>query len=178
MPMLSIDTQFPTILAILEDAQQANTDRETPLAQATSELDPCVHSDSEEPTNYRFDFVEDYPENEAEPDVVANQEDVNARLADHGNFAGVHVVTRQAGVTHTIDDHAGIKLIKILDDANVPHYLFKDIWDWAANATKAHGYAFRPTRQSRPAHILSLEKRFSLQNCRPMQTPVMFPTRG
>jgi hypothetical protein len=72
-----------SVLAILEDAQQADTDRETSLAQATSELDPCVHSNSEEEaTDYRFDFVEDYPENEAEPDVVDDQEDANARLAD------------------------------------------------------------------------------------------------
>ena len=154
-------------------AQQADTDRET------SEPDPCFHSDSEEATDYRFDFVEDYPENEAEPDVAAdhdiiNQDDANARLADHGNFAGVHVVARQAGVVHTVDDHAEIKLIKILDDAGVPHYLLKDILEWSADA-KARGYKFRPKRLDRPSHILSLEKRFSLQNCRPMQTPVVFP---
>jgi hypothetical protein len=148
----------PSVQAIVEAAQQADIDRATSLARATSELDPCVHSDFEETMDYRFDFAEDYPENEAEPDVVANQEDVNARLADHGNFAGVHFVTRQAGIAHTVDDqHAEIKLIKILDDANVPHYLFKVILDLSADA-KAHGYVFRPTRRYRPAPILSLEK--------------------
>jgi hypothetical protein len=163
-----------SVLVILEDAQQADTDRETSLARVASELDPCVHSNSEEATDYHFDFVEDYPENEAEPEVVAAHEEANARLADKGNFAGVHVVAHQAGVAHTVDDHAELKLIKILDDTNVPHYLFKDILDWSADA-KARGYAFHPTRRSRPAHILNLEKQFSLQNCRPMQTPAMFP---
>jgi hypothetical protein len=73
-----------SVIAILEEAQQADTERETSLARATSELDPCIHSDSEEATDYRFDFVEEYLENEADPDVLADQEDAsNARLADH-----------------------------------------------------------------------------------------------
>jgi hypothetical protein len=103
-----------SVLAILEDSQQADTDREASLALATSELNPwCVHSDSEEATVYRFDFVENYLENEAEPEVVAAHEEANARLADHGNFAdGIHVVARQAGVVHTVNAHAEIKLIK------------------------------------------------------------------
>jgi hypothetical protein len=161
------DNVNTSVVAFLEDSQQDDADRGTSLAGATSELDPCVHSDSEEAPEYRFDFVENYPE--------TAHEEANARLADPGNFAaGIHVIARQAGVAHTVDDHAEIKLLKILDDVNVPHYLFKDILDWSADA-KACGYAFRPNRRSRPAHILNLEKRFSLRNCRPMQTPVMFP---
>jgi hypothetical protein len=46
----------PSVLSILQDTQKANTDRETSLARAASELDPCVHSDSEEATDYRFDL--------------------------------------------------------------------------------------------------------------------------
>jgi hypothetical protein len=62
-------------------------------------------------------------------------------LAANGVFAGVHVVAHQAGVTHTVEDHAKTKLLKILDDANVPHYLFMDILEWYADA-KARGYSF------------------------------------
>jgi hypothetical protein len=100
------------------------------------DIDPCTHSDSDDDTNEFFDFDADYPENDA-ADMAAED---NADLVADGVF-GVPVVARQAGVAHTVDDHAEIKLLKILEDVNVPHYLFKDILEWAAE-TKARGYSF------------------------------------
>ena len=98
--------------------------------------DPCVDSDGDDMTapSGRFDFVAEYPDN-ADASVVSTIAAQQVAVAN-GAFTNVAVVSRQAGVCHTNDDRAEVELLKILEDANTPHYLFKDIMNWAAMPNK------------------------------------------
>ena len=137
--------------------------------------DPCADSDSDD-ENALFDFVEDYPANEVMPAIenTAEAAPAVAALGAQGVFAGVRVLGHLAGVVHTVDEYAEIQLLKMMNDGNVPHYLFKDVLEWAADS-KRRGYLFQPTRTSRPAHLISIENRFALQSCRPKQATIQFP---
>ena len=142
-------------------------------ATATTLADPCVDTDSDDDADAPFDFEAEYPENAVDAAAGPALPD-QAALAAQGIFGNAHVVVRQAGVTSTVAEYVELSLLKITDDANIPHYLYKDILEWAAGA-KARGYDFRPSRTSRPAQIASFEKRFSLQSCRPQQATIVFP---
>ena len=115
-------------------------------ASVVAAADPCADSDSDD-ENALFNFVGDYPTNEVMPAVenTAEEAPAVAALGAQGVFAGVRVLGRQAGVVHTVDEYAEIKLLKMMNDGNVPHYLFKDVLEWAANS-KQRGYSFQPTR--------------------------------
>jgi hypothetical protein len=126
-----------SVLSILETAHQAGIDRGTSTDTVAVDIDPCTHSDSDDEAKALFNFDADYLENEAEIGVADMAAEDNAALVVDGLF-GMPVVARQAGVAHTVEDHAEIKLLKILEDAKVPHYLFKDILEWATEA-KARG---------------------------------------
>lgn len=144
-----------------------------PTASAAKMADPCVDTDSEENDDMAFDFDAAYPDEGVDATAGPAAEAPIAVVAA-GGFTQAHVVVHQTGVTYTVDEHAELSLLKMTDDANVPHFLYKDILDWAADA-HARGYNFQPDRTSRAAQILSFEKRFSLQNCRPQHTTIMFP---
>ena len=81
---------------------------------------------------------------------------------------------QQSGSTYTASDYTSTRLLKILDNANAPHFLYKDIMQWAVDA-KAHGYQFESQCNSRPAAIDNLVKHFKLQHCKPQQTTLTFP---
>ena len=69
------------------------------------------------------------------------------------------------------------QLLKILNDANTPHFLFQDLMEWASNASK-NGYNFIPLCATRKATIKRLEKDYQLQYCRPFQIPITFQEDG
>jgi hypothetical protein len=43
-----------------------------------------------------------------------------------------------------VNDHVEIDLLKLLNDANAPHYLYKEILEWGKRATQMK-YDFNPT---------------------------------
>lgn len=136
-----------------------------------------TESDSEDDTN--FDFNDDHPvENDEEsavlPDVPLAPLNAGLPMLLNGNFGNIEVIKRQKGITHTDSEYAETKLLKILEDANCPNYLFGDILDWAADARR-RGYNFEATCKTRGAVIGNLEKRFNLKFCRPEQVTVAFP---
>jgi hypothetical protein len=98
-----------SVLSILEATDQAAIDRGTSTDTVAVDIDPCTHSDSDDDANALFDFDANYPENEAEIGVTYMAAEDNADLVADGVF-GVPVVACQAGVAHTVDDHAEIKL--------------------------------------------------------------------
>jgi hypothetical protein len=133
-----------SVVALLASAAREVLDHDPETALAVATVDPCADSDSDNDVNVPFDFMADYPENEAAFGLEVPVVPADAIVAAQGVFAGVRVVAHQTGVVHTVADYAEIKLLKIMDDGNVPHYLFKDVLEWAADA-KARGYAFCPT---------------------------------
>jgi hypothetical protein len=70
-------------------------------------------------------------------------------------------VATQHGVNHTVNNYVETKLLKILEDANVPHFLYQDVFNWGSEA-KARGYNFEPERTTRKSTINHLERRFNL----------------
>jgi hypothetical protein len=61
------------------------------------------------------------------------------------------------GIGFTTKQYHEIKLLKILSDANAPHYLYKEVMNWGS-ASCLDNYHFNPTRSSRKAQVKYLEK--------------------
>jgi hypothetical protein len=61
------------------------------------------------------------------------------------------------GIRFTTEQYHKTKLLKILSDANAPHYLYKDVMNWGS-AARLDNYHFNPTRSSRNAQVKYLEK--------------------
>jgi hypothetical protein len=113
----------------------------------------------------------EYPD--AEPTAETDM-DVGQCL-DTGSFTrNIHAVASQHGVSLTINDFVETKLLKILEDANVPHFLYQDILNWGCDA-KSSGYGFEPARTTRQAAIVHIERRLHLEYCRPTQVKIVFP---
>jgi hypothetical protein len=62
---------------------------------------------------------------------------------DTGSFTNIHAVATQRGVNHTVNDYVETKLLKMLEDANVPHFLYQAVLNWGSEA-KARGCTFEP----------------------------------
>ena len=85
-----------------------------------------------------------------------------------------HEAALRFGIRFTNEQFYDTKLLKLLSDANAPHFLYKDIVEWARKATD-NGYKFDPERSSRNAQVKYLEKWLKLENSRPMQIPTTLP---
>jgi hypothetical protein len=64
-------------------------------------------------------------------------------FVDTGSFTNIHAMATQRGVNHTVNNYVETKLLKILEDANIPHFLYQDVLNWGYEA-KARGYTFEP----------------------------------
>ena len=81
------------------------------------------------------------------------------------------------GVSFTNSDFIETKLLKILNDAHAPHFLYQDLLNWAKEA-KQSNYDFLPKRSTRKAQILHIEKWQQLQHCRPETIQLTLPGDG
>jgi hypothetical protein len=94
--------------------------------------------------------------------------------ADTGSFTNIHAVATKRVVNHTVNDFVERKLLKILEDANVPHFLYQDNLNWGSEA-KARGYTFETKRTIRKFAIDHIERMFNLGHCHPTQATIVFP---
>lgn len=78
------------------------------------------------------------------------------------------------GLCFTPSDFAETKLLKILDDAHSPHFLYQDVLNWAKESSKLQ-YDFRPMRTTRTAQIKHIERLAKLQYCRPESVQLTLP---
>ena len=78
------------------------------------------------------------------------------------------------GIKYTTEQFTETKLLKILNDAAAPHFLYQDILSWAEEA-KRNQYSFRPERLERSAQVKYLEKWLHLQPCRPETVKLVLP---
>jgi hypothetical protein len=67
-----------------------------------------------------------------------------------------------------------LRLLKILCDANAPHYLYKEVMN-RGSVTHLDNYHFNPTRSSRKAQVKHLKKWLRCQYSRPQQIPTPLP---
>jgi hypothetical protein len=142
-------------------------EEETSVAHAAPFTQP--DSDSKDDAT-QFDFDLEYPEFEP---AAGTGMDVG-QCFDTGSFTNVYAMVSQCGVNHTINDFVKRKLLKILEDANVPHFLYQDILTWGCDA-KSSGYGFEPARTTRQAVIAHIDRRFHLGHCRPTQVDNCLP---
>jgi hypothetical protein len=68
-----------------------------------------------------------------------------------------HDAALRFGIRFTTAQFHETKLLKLLNDANAPHYLYKKLINWG-RAAEHDNYNFNPTRSSRNAQVKHLEK--------------------
>jgi hypothetical protein len=127
---------------------------------------PSANSDNEDDAT-QFNFNAEYPESDSDGTNLSPGHET-------GLCTNVYAVAKQRGVQHAVSDFVETKLLKILEDANVPHFVYQDILNWGCDA-KASGYKFEPERTTREAAIEHIECRFNLEHCRPTQATIVFP---
>ncbi len=81
---------------------------------------------------------------------------------------------KQFGIKYTAEQFTETKLLKILNDAAAPHFLYQDILNWASEA-KCNKYSFCPTRLERSSQVKYLEKWLHLEPCRPETVKLLLP---
>jgi hypothetical protein len=82
--------------------------------------------------------------------------------------------TYQFGIKYTTAQFSETKLLKILNDAAVPHFLYHDILSWASEA-KRNQYSFCPQRLEWSSQVKYLEKWLHLAPCRPETVKLVLP---
>jgi hypothetical protein len=82
--------------------------------------------------------------------------------------------TNQFGIKDTAAQFTKTKLLKILNDAAAPHFLYHDILSWASEA-KRNLSSFCLQRLDRSAEVKYLEKWLHLEPCRPELVKLVLP---
>jgi hypothetical protein len=82
--------------------------------------------------------------------------------------------TYQFGIKYTTAQFTATKLIKILKDAAVPHFLYHDILSWAPEAQR-NQYSFCPQRLEQSSQVKYLEKWLHLAPCCPETVKLVLP---
>jgi hypothetical protein len=141
-------------------------EEETNVAQPRSAFSSSANSDNKDDATH-FNFDAEYPESDSDSTNLSQG-------LETGLLTNIYAVAKQRGVQHTVSDFVDTKLLKILEDANVPHFVYLDIFNWGCDA-KASGYKFEPERTTRKAAIAHIEYRFNLGHCRPTQVTIVFP---
>ena len=73
-----------------------------------------------------------------------------------------------------VEQYYKTRLLKFLNNKQVPHSTYKDILEWSHDA-KRMKYSFEPTRTQRATQVRHLTKWQAKQNRRPMQNLVRPP---
>ena len=74
---------------------------------------------------------------------------------------------------YSTTDIAELELLKLLNDANVPHFLYHQILEWG-HKSNLNGYNFEPIWIHQDAAISYLEHLHGLSYCHPIKTPITF----
>jgi hypothetical protein len=124
-------------------------------------------------------------QNETQQEANDNEVDSVVASSDDGvagdeAMAGTTTVAASAedyGTCFTLEDQKQIELLKMLNDAHAPHYLFESINDWASKAHTS-GYQFNPEHRTRVGQVKYMEDWQNLSKCQPFQSPITFPEDG
>jgi hypothetical protein len=105
----------------------------------------------------------------------SDDQDDNAN-ADNNQAASTELVTLD-GLCFTTSDFVETQLLKLMDNAHAPHFLYQDVLNWAKDAQQS-GYDFHPKCTSRRAQIKRIKKLAQLQYCRPETIKLTLPGNG
>jgi hypothetical protein len=89
-------------------------------------------------------------------------------------FESTNYSALRFGIRFTTKQYHKTKLLKVLSNANAPHYLYKEVMNWGS-AARLDNYHFNPTGSSRKAQVEYLEKWLQCQYSRPQQIPTPLP---
>ena len=136
----------------------------------------CVSSLCSPPSSSQpWDIAND---DESSVASVANSSVPPSNTPVEEQTALVHVEStptiKQFGIKYTAEQFTETKLLKILNDAAAPHFLYQDILNWASEA-KCNKYSFCPTRLERSSQVKYLEKWLHLKPCRPETVKLLLP---
>ena len=136
------------------------------------EPDDCM-----DPRNFFFEDDNQFSFENDDNESIGNLPDsstlVNNEIQDSIQEQGRLHWIRHYGITFTDTMNAETKLLKILNDANTPHYLFKDMLNWATE-TNQSGTISGSTSLTRKSAVAKLEKWQNLNHCRPKKVSVAF----
>ena len=143
------------IALLQQNLEQKETARnlEQELLVATLE-----HNENEVPDDNAINMAVDESEEEKEEDDETEKE-----------------VNKKATICYSVNDLVEIDLLKVLHDANTPHFLYKQILDWGKRAAGLK-YDFNPARTTRVAQLEYLEKWFGLGSYNAKQVPITLPS--
>ena len=105
--------------------------------------------------------------------------EANISTAAPNNKAGVYTespndAALRFGIRFTTAQFHETKLLKLLSDANAPHFLYKKVIEWGRVA-EHYKYNFNPARTSRTVQVKYLEKWLQMQKSRPQHVPTNLP---
>ena len=137
-------------------------------------IDPNDYVDE---TNFFFEDDNNFQINANEDDEEENEVLSATSSSTENSMDNPHLKlgrkhwTKYYGVSFTDSMYAETKLLKLLNDANTPHFLFKDMLNWAAE-TNSSRMITSGTSSSRDAAITKLEKWQNLERCRPKKVSI------
>ncbi len=135
--------------------------------------------DNEASADYPWDNDEDSIDDELNQGDTINVLDETNGAGGPNDRAGVYTDSAndsalRFGIRFTTEQYHETKLLKLLSDANAPHYLYKDIIEWG-RAANGNNYHFNPQRSTRKAQVKYLETWLQCQKSRPQQIPTTLP---
>ena len=137
------------------------------------ECNPNDNNDDEEDNSVwkQLEMWDTSSDEESDSTSGSNDNITEVVKGDHTNL---EKFVSPPGLCFTSSDYVETKLLKILDDAHSPHFLYQDILNWAKESSK-HQYDFRPQRTTRIAQIKHIERLAKLQYCRPESVQLTLP---
>ena len=137
------------------------------------ECNPNDNNDDEEDNSVwkQLEMWDTSSDEESDSTSGSNDNITEVVKGDHTNL---EKFVSPPGLCFTSSDYVKTKLLKILDDAHSPHFLYQDILNWAKESSK-HQYDFRPQRTTRIAQIKHIERLAKLQYCRPESVQLTLP---
>ena len=121
------------------------------------------------------DFINQDFEEHANNDLLEGTTKTPLSKTSAGTYSeSAHESALRFGIRYNTAQFYETKLLKLLNDANAPHFLYKEIVEWA-RAAHGNKYQFDPKRSSRNAQVKYLEKWLEMQKSRPLQIPTSLP---
>lgn len=112
---------------------------------------------------------------ELEEDNVNEEINLNSPVSSHNAGGPTTIDIQDIGqLGFTVNQYCETKLLKILNDKQVPHGLYKDVLEWSHDA-KRMKYEYEPTRLKCSTAIRYLIKWQEKQNRCPLQNMITLP---
>jgi hypothetical protein len=151
-------------LSLLPDKSNdiSGIDNKTTSVKLETAFENATNANQSPDTNNAFE-----PDDNFAPPMEYEDEDTELDMQQK-------ILDDRVNVCYTRSDVAEVGLLKLLNDANTPHYLFQQIINWA-KVSKEMSYDFNPVRTNRTSQISHIENWFGLSYMKPKQKMLKVP---